>query len=190
MPCCTRSNWPIGERNAAGGVAGRQVALVALNDNGRPDEAAMQAAKLGVDRDVLGVVGPLGEATAAAAGPVLTPTACPGCRFRTNSRATSSPRPISWPPTARWPAAIQRPKRCLPTTQTNRLLDAIERAGRSGPLTRDTVRVALGQSDPVGTLVDWLIDHPNSTQRVGRVAVVTVAHSRRPTARCSQGAAV
>ena len=36
----------VGERNAAGGVAGRQVALVALNDNGRPDEAALQAAKL------------------------------------------------------------------------------------------------------------------------------------------------
>jgi branched-chain amino acid transport system substrate-binding protein len=28
------------QRNAAGGVAGRQVALVALNDNGRADEAA------------------------------------------------------------------------------------------------------------------------------------------------------
>ena len=29
----------------------------------------------------------------------------------------------------------------------NRLLDAMERAGRSGPLNRDTVSVALGQSE-------------------------------------------
>ena len=89
----------VGERNAAGGVAGRQVALVALNDNGRPDEAAMQAAKLGVDRDVLGVVGPLGEVTGAAAGPVLTSDGLawlcllytsPSPRDRTRSRMPSS----------------------------------------------------------------------------------------------------
>lgn len=59
------------ERNAAGGVAGQQVALVALNDNGRPAEAALQAAKLGVDPDVIGVIGPLQRATAVAAAPVL-----------------------------------------------------------------------------------------------------------------------
>lgn len=50
----------VNQRNAAGGVAGgRQVALVALNDNGRPDEAQRQAAKMAVDADVLGVVGPV-----------------------------------------------------------------------------------------------------------------------------------
>jgi ABC-type branched-subunit amino acid transport system substrate-binding protein len=59
------------ERNAAGGVAGRRVALVALNDNGRPDVTRQQAANLGVDRDVLGVIGPLHSDTAAAAGPLL-----------------------------------------------------------------------------------------------------------------------
>jgi ABC-type branched-subunit amino acid transport system substrate-binding protein len=65
------------ERNAAGGVAGRQVALVALNDNGWPHEARQQAANLGVDRDVLGVIGPLHGATAAAAGPVLADQGLP-----------------------------------------------------------------------------------------------------------------
>jgi len=61
----------IGERNAAGGVAGQPVALVALNDNGRPEEAAVQAAGLGIDPAVLGVIGPVRQATAAAAGPAL-----------------------------------------------------------------------------------------------------------------------
>lgn len=61
----------INQRNATGGVAGRQVALVALNDNGRPEEAQRQAANLGVDADVLGVIGPLHAGAAAAAGPVL-----------------------------------------------------------------------------------------------------------------------
>jgi ABC-type branched-subunit amino acid transport system substrate-binding protein len=61
----------ISQRNAAGGVAGRQVALVALNDNGRPEEAQRQAANLAVDADVLAVIGPVHAATGAAAGPVL-----------------------------------------------------------------------------------------------------------------------
>ena len=64
------------ERNAAGGVAGRDVALVALNDNARPDEARQQAAKLAVDADVLGVIGPV-KAGSAAAGPALTERGLP-----------------------------------------------------------------------------------------------------------------
>lgn len=61
----------VDQRNAAGGVAGRQVALVALNDNGRADDAALQARKLGLDQDVMGVIGPLQLATARKAGPEL-----------------------------------------------------------------------------------------------------------------------
>lgn len=61
----------IAQRNAQGGVGGRQVALVALNDNGRPEEAALQARKLGLDRDVVGVIGPLLEATVAGAADEL-----------------------------------------------------------------------------------------------------------------------
>lgn len=137
----------VGERNAAGGVAGRQVALVALNDNGRPDEAAMQAAKLGVDRDVLGVVGPLREATGAAAGPVLTADGLPWLSL-------SDQHSDDFVPPAEFVAAYRSVAGVDPTPQAAlaydaaiRLLDAMERAGRSGPLTRDTVSVALGQSD-------------------------------------------
>lgn len=67
----------INQRNAAGGVAGRQVALVALNDNDRPADARQQAANLGSDSAVLGVIGPLHSATAQAAGPVLAAEALP-----------------------------------------------------------------------------------------------------------------
>lgn len=67
----------VSQRNAAGGVAGRQVALVALNDNGRPEEARQQAVNLGVDRDVLGVVGPLHGVTAGAAGAALAAEGLP-----------------------------------------------------------------------------------------------------------------
>lgn len=136
----------IAERNAAGGVAGRKVALVALNDNGRPDEAAVQAAKLGVDRGVLGVVGPLREATSAAAGPVLMADGVPWLSL-------SDQQPGDFVPPADFAAAYRSLAGADPTPQAvlaydaaNRLLDAIERAGRSDPLTRDTVRIALGQS--------------------------------------------
>ena len=136
----------IGKRNAAGGVAGRQVALVALNDNGRPDEAARQAAKLGVDRDVLGVVGPLRGATDAAAGPVLTADGLPWLSL-------SDQQPGDFVPAADFVAAYRSLAGVDPTPQAvraydaaNRLLDAMEWAGRSGPLTRDTVHVALEQS--------------------------------------------
>jgi len=51
------------ERNAAGGLAGYRLALVALDDNDDAAHAARQARKMDVDGDVLGVVGPFGRAT-------------------------------------------------------------------------------------------------------------------------------
>lgn len=67
----------VDQRNAAGGVAGYRVALVALNDNASPDDARQAADSLGVDRDVLGVIGPLHGAAAQAAGPVLAQRGLP-----------------------------------------------------------------------------------------------------------------
>ncbi|GAB4558232.1 MAG: ABC transporter substrate-binding protein [Anaerolineae bacterium] len=59
------------EHNAAGGVAGHLVELVALNDDGQPEEAAIQARKLSIDPDVMGVIGPFSRAGASAvAGPL------------------------------------------------------------------------------------------------------------------------
>jgi len=63
------------ECNAAGGVAGYRVALVALNDDDDAGQAARQARKLDVDDDVLGVIGPLSRTTARA---VAEPLAAAG----------------------------------------------------------------------------------------------------------------
>lgn len=58
------------ECNAAGGIHGYQVELVALNDFDDPAEAQLQARALVADPDVMGVVGHLSAETTAAAVPV------------------------------------------------------------------------------------------------------------------------
>lgn len=67
----------LSQRNSAGGVAGYQVALVALNDNGRPQEAGLQAQKLALDPAVIAVLGPILGDAALAAGPVLASSHLP-----------------------------------------------------------------------------------------------------------------
>ena len=62
--------WAVRQRNEAGGVAGYMVELVALDDSDDPIWSALQARKLVVDPDVMGVVGPFSEATILAAGPL------------------------------------------------------------------------------------------------------------------------
>ena len=57
------------EANAAGGVAGYSVELVAYDDGGVPDTAALQARKLDADPLVLGVIGHFRESTTAASLP-------------------------------------------------------------------------------------------------------------------------
>lgn len=57
----------IRERNAAGGVAGYMVELVALNDDNDPVVAAQQAREMAVDGDVVGVIGHFSSPTTLAA---------------------------------------------------------------------------------------------------------------------------
>ena len=57
----------IREANAAGGVAGHSIELVAYDDSGDPGAAAVQARKLDVDPQVFGVIGHFRETTTAAA---------------------------------------------------------------------------------------------------------------------------
>lgn len=59
----------VGEWNAAGGVGGYRVELVALDDGGEPAAAVQQVRELAVDADVVGVVGHFSEATTLAAAP-------------------------------------------------------------------------------------------------------------------------
>jgi ABC-type branched-subunit amino acid transport system substrate-binding protein len=73
------------ERNAAGGVAGYMVELIALDDGDDPGASSFQVHKFAVDGRVMGVVGPFSESTVRAAAPVyqelglatITPAACP-----------------------------------------------------------------------------------------------------------------
>ena len=55
------------ERNAAGGVGGAMVELVALDDHFDPARAAGVAREMAVDPDVMGVIGPLSSAMALSA---------------------------------------------------------------------------------------------------------------------------
>lgn len=138
----------VNERNAAGGAGGNLVALVALNDNGRPDEAAMQAAKLAVDRDVLGVVGPLTEATAAAAGPHLQADGLAWLDLAADA-AGEAPVPAGFAESYRGLAGSDpTPQAVQAYRAARRILDAIEQASRQGPLARSTVRDALAAGSP------------------------------------------
>lgn len=55
------------ERNEAGGVGGHMVELVALDDGNDPTQAPLQARKLMIDPDVMGVIGHFSDETALAA---------------------------------------------------------------------------------------------------------------------------
>ncbi len=55
------------ERNAAGGVGGYMVELVALDDSNDPAQAPLQARKMIVDADVMGVIGHFSDEAALAA---------------------------------------------------------------------------------------------------------------------------
>lgn len=72
------------ERNAAGGVAGYMVELVALNDGSDPESRRFLASKFAVDERVMGVVGPFSEDSLYQAAPayqeldlpLITPATC------------------------------------------------------------------------------------------------------------------
>ncbi len=57
------------EANAEGGIGGRKIEVVVGDDMGDPSKGVLVAEKFAMDRNVLGVVGPMNSATAAAALP-------------------------------------------------------------------------------------------------------------------------
>jgi len=65
------------EANAAGGVAGYNVALMALDDAGDATQAAVQARKLSAAPEVVGAIGHWLEATTLAAAPVYVESGLP-----------------------------------------------------------------------------------------------------------------
>ena len=65
------------ERNAAGGVRGRRLELIALDDGYEPEQAAANAERFADANDVLAVVGGVGTPTAARIAPVLRTAGIP-----------------------------------------------------------------------------------------------------------------
>ena len=65
------------ERNAAGGVGGRRLELIALDDGYEPENAARNADRFVAEDDVLAVVGGVGTPTAARIAPVLRTAGIP-----------------------------------------------------------------------------------------------------------------
>ncbi len=57
----------VSQCNEEGGAAGYMVELVALDDSNDPEQAAIQAKKMAIDPDVMGVIGGLSSGTALAA---------------------------------------------------------------------------------------------------------------------------
>jgi hypothetical protein len=65
------------EINAAGGIGGYRLALVALDDSGDPELAAQAARSLALDPQVVAVIGHWGEETTAVAAPIYAAAGLP-----------------------------------------------------------------------------------------------------------------
>jgi ABC-type branched-subunit amino acid transport system substrate-binding protein len=68
----------VAEANASGALGPYRVAVVSFDDSLDPATARRQATALGLDPDVMGVVGPFSAGTIAAAAPVLASTSVRG----------------------------------------------------------------------------------------------------------------
>lgn len=150
------------ERNAAGGVGGFGIELVALNDDGQAAQAGRQVEALVADPAVVGVVGPWQTHTARAAAPAyaraglpaVVPAALPDDVLRASpgvyrmyagdetlaeTLASAIPDDTGWMlvgDAGGWPDALSRLR---PRTETGAMIvfagdgEAIARALRDGP---------------------------------------------------------
>jgi ABC-type branched-subunit amino acid transport system substrate-binding protein len=142
------------QRNDAGGVGNRYlVELVALNDFCEPGEAVVQAQKMGVDADVMGVLGGW--------SPVVSESAAPeyarlGLAFLSPEVDFTQPQPSSSVEqdfAADYQAlsggAQPGPAAVWAYLESNRLLDAMDAATRAqGKLTRPGVFEAVSAYRP------------------------------------------
>lgn len=137
------------ERNADGGVGGRYlVEVVALNDFNEAEEAIIQARKMAVDEDVMGVLGGWSEATARASAPEFERL---GVAF-TSPEADLSGTQTTLPAGAGWVADYEAmsggsrpgPIAIWAYSEAHRLLDAFEAATLTGgQVTRHGVSESL-----------------------------------------------
>jgi branched-chain amino acid transport system substrate-binding protein len=133
------------ERNAAGGVAGHMVELVALDDGDDADASSVQALKFGVDERVMGVIGPFSQAAARAAAPVyqnlglpaITPLSC-GLMFHRRMK-----HPASNPLAAQQPSSGDRALFCLGADEEALSRALVERLPGGAQVT--LLRAGLGE---------------------------------------------
>jgi branched-chain amino acid transport system substrate-binding protein len=67
----------VDEKNAAGGVLGRNIELLVFDDSADPKEAVSVAHKIAVDSTIVGVVGHMNSGTAKAASPIYSQAGIP-----------------------------------------------------------------------------------------------------------------
>jgi ABC-type branched-subunit amino acid transport system substrate-binding protein len=139
------------QRNETEGVGGRYwVELVALNDFNEPEDALVQAGKMAVDNDVLGVLGGWSEETAVAVAPEYERLGIPFLTPEMDWTAGDHGQPVPVDPqfAANYEAlsggAPPGPAAVWAYLEANRLLEAIDAATRAeGQPTRAGVLVAL-----------------------------------------------
>jgi hypothetical protein len=139
------------QRNEAGGVGGRYwVELVALNDFNEPEDALVQARKMGVDKDVLGVLGGWSEETAVVVAPEYARLGIPFLTPEMDWTAAEYGQPVPVEPqfTADYEVlsggAPPGPAAVWAYSEASRLLDAIDAVTRAqGRPTRADVQMAL-----------------------------------------------
>jgi hypothetical protein len=139
------------QRNEAGGVGGRYwVELVALNDFNEPEDALVQARKMAVDKDVLGVLGGWSEETGVVVAPEYERLGIPFLTPEVDWTAADYGQPV--PAESQFAAdyevlsggAPPGPAAVWAYFEASRLLDAIDAVTRAeGQPTRADVQVAL-----------------------------------------------
>lgn len=90
----------LAQANADGSLGRYRVALVALNDDLSPASAAAQARALAQDPDVLAVLGPFSEETAAAVAPILAQAGIPALVAAPLAQPPNGIRSLCPPPDA------------------------------------------------------------------------------------------
>ena len=70
------SSWPSKEVNEAGGIKGRQVQVIALDDQGKPEEAATAVTRLISSDNVVALLGEVASPRSLAWRPMAQPPRC------------------------------------------------------------------------------------------------------------------
>lgn len=155
----------IREKNAAGGIAGRPIELVALNDELEPRMSALQMEKLALDPAVMGVIGPWSPAASSSALSTAGNAGIPAIRTTPCAQGTPSGALVLAPPLSAFAQAAQMRfgsasdaafevriedeelREKVRETFAGQGLQVVEGAGRASPPAGGSLIAVLGQED-------------------------------------------